>query len=366
MRVLVILLCLIAGGAAALSWINYQLAAADIGAINSVHYQQGVFENTQPIAAETGSKLADILYRSLTEERTAAAPVSPLPLTSLTRPQLDALPNKGVFYVKLGHSTVLLKIDGRYWLTDPMFSERASPFNFMGPKRFHAPALSIDALPPLAGVLISHNHYDHLDEASIRQLAAKVAMFYVPLGIKAQLVEWGITADQIQQFDWWQTTTNAQTTLVFTPAHHFSGRALTDRNSTLWGSWVVRTPDAAVYFSGDSGYFEGFAEIGRRYGPFDTVFMESGAYSVDWPQVHMQPVQTVQAFNDVKGRYLVPIHNSTFDLAFHAWYAPLEALEQLSKQQGFALLTPQFGETMSATEPAATTQWWRPYVQSTD
>lgn len=339
--------------------VNYRLDSTPAETFDSPQYQEGVFANTTPITGNTLAKFVEIFQRSITEERTAIRPANAIPVQALSTRQLQALPDSGVFFAKLGHSTVLFKINGRYLLTDPMFSRRASPFSFMGPERFHPMPIAIEDLPPIEAVLLSHNHYDHLDEDSIRALKEKTRHFVVPLGLKSQLLKWDIAARAISELDWWQQKQVAGITLTLTPSHHFSGRAFTDRNATLWGGWAINSAAASIFFSGDSGYFAGFKTIGEKLGPFDVAFMENGAYASNWPQVHMQPEQTLTAFRDVQGEYLVPIHNSTFDLAFHSWYAPLQHLEQQSRQQGVRLLTPRFGDVIEVSQPGVTPRWWQ-------
>ena len=284
-------------------------------------------------------------------------PDAPLPLQRLTRAELDAAPDRSLY--RLGHSTLLLKLRGQWWLTDPVFSERASPFSFAGPKRFHAPPIALDELPPIRAVILSHDHYDHLDRAAIKALDGKVEVFLTPLGVGDRLADWGIAPRKIHQFDWWQETVVDGLQLAFTPAQHFSGRGLGDGNRTLWGSWVLVDDDLRLFFSGDSGYFDGFAQIGRRYGPFDVTLLETGAYDAQWPYVHMHPPQTVQAHRDLGGRWLLPIHNGTFDLAMHAWDDPFEQVLRLAGEHGIPVATPIMGERIDLTAPHEGRRWWR-------
>jgi L-ascorbate metabolism protein UlaG (beta-lactamase superfamily) len=198
----------------------------------------------------------------LTQKPDTTVPRAPIPVQSLDAAALAAAPDASLF--RLGHSTLLLKLAGEFWLTDPVFSERASPFQWAGPKRFHAPPISIADLPPIKGVILSHDHYDHLDHAAVLELAPKVEMFITPLGVGDRLIAWGIPAEKVRQLDWWQQTSLAGVRLVAAPAQHFSGRSLSDGNSTLWASWVILAGDLRLYFSGDTGYHAGTCNPRRR------------------------------------------------------------------------------------------------------
>jgi L-ascorbate metabolism protein UlaG (beta-lactamase superfamily) len=284
-------------------------------------------------------------------------PAAPIPVAPLTRADLDAAPDDSLW--RLGHSTVLLKLEGRFWLTDPVFGERASPFRHLGPRRFHAPPITPQELPPLEAVILSHDHYDHLDKATIQLLATRARHFVAPSGVGDLLADWGVARERIRQLGWWESTNIAGLTLVATPAQHFSGRGLGDANRRLWCSWVIQSPRHRIFFSGDTGYFEGFRAIGERYGPFDLTLMEAGAYDERWAAVHMLPAQSLQAHLDLQGRWMLPIHNSTFDLAFHRWSDPLESLSQLAAARDVALLTPIIGTRLDLHAPQATPAWWR-------
>jgi L-ascorbate metabolism protein UlaG (beta-lactamase superfamily) len=282
----------------------------------------------------------------------------------LTRAQLLAARDRSLF--RLGHSTLLIMLQGGFWITDPVFSRRASPVQWFGPKRFHAPPISLDELPPLRGVLLSHDHYDHLDRATVRKLAAKTDLFLTPLGVGDRLERWGVPASKVRQFDWWQETRIDGIRFVATPAQHFSGRTLFDGNRTLWCSWsIIDAPSLneaeglRVFFSGDTGYSDHFKEIGRRIGPFDVTMVEAGAYDPRWAYVHMLPKQTVQAHIDLRGRWLLPVHNGTFDLAMHAWDDPFEQIARITSERGVSLVTPRMGERLNLGAPEPTEAWWR-------
>jgi L-ascorbate metabolism protein UlaG (beta-lactamase superfamily) len=289
------------------------------------------------------ANMLDVSYRYIFETQLNQVPTEPIPVYPLTRTELDALPNDQISAIRFGHSTVLLKIEGEYWLTDPVFSDSLGPIYFMGVERFHRSPLPISELPDIKGVLISHNHYDHLDRPTIEALEQKVEHFYVPLGNGQDLVDWGVKPDKISELDWWESANLGNLTIVATPANHISGRTLIDQNKALWSSWVLYSKAQRVFFSGDGGYSSLFKEIGDRYGPFDLTLMENGSYDPSWEKEHLMPEQTVQAHIDLKGNVLMPIHNSTFDLAFHTWNEPLERVSHLATERGINLAIPSMG-----------------------
>ncbi|HEV2539651.1 MAG TPA: MBL fold metallo-hydrolase [Frateuria sp.] len=314
------------------------------------------FRNQDPMRPAPATD-RNVMWDLLFDKPKNTVPAAPIPVRRLTRDELDAAPDRSLY--RLGHSTLLLKLRGHWWITDPVFAQRASPVQWMGPRRFHAPPIALRDLPPIRGVLLSHDHYDHLDRAAVRALARAGARFYMPLGVGARLAAWGVPASLIEQFDWWQGAEIDGLRITATPAQHFSGRSLADRNRTLWCSWVVEDGDVRLFFSGDSGYFSGFRAIGERFGPFDVTCIETGAYNRDWPGVHMQPEETVQAHQDLRGRWLLPIHNGTFDLAMHAWHEPFERIAALARTHRIALATPLFGERVQLDAPHPGTAWWR-------
>ena len=332
-------------------------STATTESIESPQRRDGKFRNVAPRSRPGLRKTFAIAWRVLTQKPDTTVPRAPIPVQPLDAATLAAAPDASLF--RLGHSTLLLKLAGEFWLTDPVFSERASPFQWAGPKRFHAPPISIADLPPIKGVILSHDHYDHLDHAAVLELAPKVEMFVTPLGVGDRLIAWGIPAEKVRQLDWWQQTSLAGVRLVAAPAQHFSGRGLSDGNSTLWASWVILAGDLRLYFSGDTGYHAGFKAIGERFGPFDVTFMETGAYDAQWPDVHMQPEETLQAHLDVRGRWLMPLHNGTFDLAMHAWHEPFDRILALAQSRAVPLATPAVGERLSLAQPQAGERWWQ-------
>jgi len=265
----------------------------------------------------------------------------------------------------LGHSSLMVNIDGYKILTDPVFEKRISIF---GPTRFNGDVpLDIQQIPQVDAVIISHDHYDHLNKYSLQRLIEKSNRFIVPLAVGALLLDWGVPRNKIVELDWWQEYRLDQNLMVAAaPARHFSGRGVTDRNKTLWASWVIKTPFHKIFFSGDSGYFGGFTQIGDKYGPFDMTFIECGAYGEGWPKVHMFPEQTVQAHLDLKGILLHPIHWGTFNLALHPWYEPMVRLTDAARSKNVKTAAPVAGETTVYGSRIPSARWWEHPMQLSD
>jgi L-ascorbate metabolism protein UlaG (beta-lactamase superfamily) len=350
---LALLCALVAGCAATAS------SACETPYAGSPQFKNCLFENPPNPQALPSASPWKIWSRFLVGSKTDTVPVDPIPVRTLDAAQLEALDRDAIHVIRLGHSSHLLKLRGKYWLIDPVFGERASPFSFIGPKRFHKPPIALEQLPPIEGLILSHDHYDHLDVETIEGLRERVQRYFVPLGVGARLQGMGVAAERIAEFDWWQSTRHADVELTATPAQHFSGRTLSDRNRTLWASWVIASGSERIFFSGDSGYFPGFKQIGDRFGGFDIALMENGAYDSYWPAVHMTPEETVQAFGDLRGKLLYLVHNSTFDLAFHTWRDPLERVAALADARGIALATPEIGEVLTLNRPRENKRWWQ-------
>lgn len=323
----------------------------------SPQFHDGAFKNVNPRQVVGTLENIKVFWNFIFNKPPHTEPTKPLPVRVLSTERLLQSPDNSVF--RLGHSSLLLKMKNKYWLTDPVFSKRASPVQWFGPKRFQDTPVTIDELPEIEGVLISHDHYDHLDYDAIMRLRDKTRHFLAPLGVGDLLRSWGVPAEKIIQLDWWQDYSIDGIKFVSTPAQHFSGRSLFDSNKRLWTSWAIVADDFRLFFGGDSGYFDGFSKIAEAYGPFDMAFLEAGAYDPGWRDIHMLPEDTIKAFRDLKGKWLFPIHNATFDLAFHRWDAPFHSIVTLASQQGISLSTPEIGEGVEFLKPSVEKQWWK-------
>jgi L-ascorbate metabolism protein UlaG (beta-lactamase superfamily) len=263
----------------------------------------------------------------------------------------------------MGHSSVLAEIDGRRILFDPVWGERCSPFAFAGPKRLHPAPLPLASLGPVDVVVISHDHYDHLDLPTIKALAGTDTVFAVPLGVGAHLEHWGVSPDRLHELDWNETTKINGISLTATPARHFCGRGLRNQQHTLWASWAVSGPEHRIYHSGDTGYFPGFKDIGARHGPFDATMIQIGAYSEYWPDIHMTPAEGMQAHLDLQGGrphgVMMPIHWGTFNLAPHPWSEPAEWSMSAAESAGVTMAAPRPGEPFEPAAPPVAEPWWR-------
>jgi L-ascorbate metabolism protein UlaG (beta-lactamase superfamily) len=281
-------------------------------------------------------------------------PLQPIPVIT-SRPAV-ASPLRATW---LGWATVLVEIDGRRVLTDPVWSERCSPSTLVGPKRFHAPPIALADLPSIDVVVISHDHYDHLDMPVVRTLAARGTRFAVPLGVGAHLERWGVKPAQIAELDWNEGVDIGNLRLTAVPSRHYSGRNPRHNNETLWASWVVRGPAHRFFFSGDTGYHDDFRTIGAQHGPFDLTLLKIGAYDETWESIHMDPEDAVRAHGELRGKVMLPVHWATFNLGFHAWREPPDRTLAAARKAGITLVVPRPGESVDLTAQLQPVQsWW--------
>ena len=328
--------------------------------VASPRFRDGLFHNTRPVTPglEPGSSFStmrEFFFGGQRRVPRAALPsVSPLELWA--RPV-----ETGLRATWLGHSTVLLEIDGYRVLTDPVWGDRISPFPLVGPKRFQPVPIGIDALPELDAVIVSHDHFDHLDYPSILALAKRDVRFYTSLGVGAFLSDWGVPDDRIVELDWWETARIPHGDLEITaaPSQHFSGRSLTGRNKTAWSSFVVRGATKRAFFSGDTGLTPEYEEIRTRLGPFDLVMLEVGAFHPSWGQIHLGPENALEALRLLGGGAFLPVHCGTFNLAIHAWDDPAETLFELAPKRDARLLMPKLGQPIETEREHALRAWWR-------
>ncbi len=298
-----------------------------------------------------------VLRRWFFEETPDKEPAAPVPLNPINPVFFDTTPSD-LRITWFGHSSFFIELDGQRILVDPVWGDHASPGRIFGVKRFHAPPIKLDAMPAIDAVVISHDHYDHLNEPTIKQLKDKVPLFVVPLGLGSHLEYWGVAPEKIKELDWWDEVSLDDVRLVSTPARHFSGRSLADRDATLWSGWAFIGRERRAYYSGDTGMFPGFQEIGERLGPFDITLMETGAYNSDWVDVHMGPEQAVAAHQMVRGNLMVPVHWGTFALAFHSWTEPVERVLAAAQKVGIEVATPRPGESVEFTDAVPQDRWW--------
>jgi L-ascorbate metabolism protein UlaG (beta-lactamase superfamily) len=319
----------------------------------SPNYKQDHFENPVPttVTLEGAS-----LFKMLREYRNRPADTAPGQPLPVVRTDLRALPADKDWVVWFGHSSYLLKIDGLHILVDPVFSPNASPVSFLA-KAFPGTNVYTAAdMPEIDILLLTHDHYDHLDYHTILQLASKTKHICTSLGVGAHLESWGIPVDKITELDWWESAGNVLH-FTATPARHFSGRTF-KRAGTLWSGFVLKTGGYSLFLGGDSGYGEHFKTIGDRFGPFDLAILECGQYGKNWPYIHMLPEQTVQAALDLKAAGLLPVHWAKFTLALHTWNEPIRRVTVAAKERGMPIATPLIGQPFQLKGPYPATHWW--------
>ena len=324
---------------------------------NSPQFRDGAFHNAAPPVERSGLSYRDVFREMLFgETKKLRHPSGPIPVIT---PETAEPAVAGLHITWYGHASALIEIDGARVLCDPVWSERASPAQFTGPRRLHAPPMALESLPKVDAILISHDHYDHLDMATVRALVrTQTAPFLVPLGVGAHLERWRVPAGRIIELDWDEYADVAGLRLTASAAQHFSGRTLT-RNDTLWTSWVIAGHSRRVFYSGDSGYFDGYATIGEQHGPFDAALIQIGAYDPAWPDIHMTPEEGVAAHLDLQAKLLMPVHWGTFNLAMHPWTEPADRLWLEAKAHDVSLAIPRPGERVDVDDPPSVDGWWQ-------
>jgi L-ascorbate metabolism protein UlaG (beta-lactamase superfamily) len=326
---------------------------------SSHQFKDGKFVNPidAPMMAE-GSTWKYIQKRFFTD-RPDPEPPGKLPVTPVQAGDWINTRKDSVSFAWLGHASILMALDGKTILVDPVLEKRASPFAWIGPKRFHPPPVKAGGLPPIDVVLITHDHYDHLEAPTMKQLKDSTGLFLVPLGIGALLEAWGIAPEKVVELDWWEQHVFGPLTFTATPGVHYARRGVFDGDERLWCSWSIAGQSRKLFVSGDSGYFDGFKKIGHELGPFDVTFLKVGSYDDMWKQIHMLPEEAVQQHRDLFGSLMVPLHWATFDLALHPWYEPIERALAAAEKAGQRVVAPLIGEKVDLDHLAEADAWWR-------
>ncbi|CAM4499025.1 MULTISPECIES: MBL fold metallo-hydrolase [Myxococcus] len=328
----------------------------------SPRFKDGMFHNTSLVTQGLKKGTAVSTMKEFICGGQRRVPTGVLPIVNPLEQWL--LPVQGGLRATwLGHSTVLLEVDGKRVLTDPVWGERISPLPFTGPKRFHPAPVTIGQLPPLHAVVISHDHYDHLDYPTILQLIPLGVPFVTSLGVGAHLEAWGVPPERITELDWWESAEVGGLTFTAAPSQHFSGRSVADRNRTAWSSIVVRGPHHAVFFSGDTGLTQEYVEIRQRLGPFDLIMLEVGAWDPAWGDIHLGPENALQAHDLLGGGAFLPVHWGTFNLAIHSWDEPAETLVKLAPTNA-PLIMPRLGQPIEPLQVQSIDPWWREVDQT--
>tara|TARA_B100000809_G_scaffold88156_2_gene86547 strand:+ start:6781 stop:7833 length:1053 start_codon:yes stop_codon:yes gene_type:complete len=323
----------------------------------SENWKDGKFQNLEETNMDIHlGKVPEIIYKQFTKKD--QKPKTNLPIIPFDKTAFLATADIAKF-IWYGHSVVLMRLNNKTILIDPMLGSDTTPIAPFENKRFSENSLSfIDSFPEIDLLLLTHDHYDHLDYDSIQKLKYKTKKYFVATGVKRHLVRWGVNADLITEFDWWNDKMFEDIKITFTPTRHFSGRGLTDRAKSLWGGWVLKTEKENFWFSGDSGYGDHFKKIGEQLGPFDFAFMECGQYNEDWRSIHMFPDESVQAALDANVKKGMPVHWASFSLSYqHTWTDPAEEFVKYSKESTFDYMLPRLGELFNYSETIQE-EWW--------
>ncbi len=312
-----------------------------------------------PVHTEMKVPMLKILGKMITSKAERVPEIAPGPFHTDTS-VYNTPPASGLRITWIGHSSLLIEIDGKRILTDPVWGQRASFLSFAGPKRFFAPPFALQQLPRLDAIILSHDHYDHLDKPTIKQLVNDTTPIYCSLGVSSHVLKWGIDSKRITEMDWMDAARiGGDCTITALPARHFSGRGVINRNQTLWSSFAIKGNKHNIYFGADSGFFPGFKDIGEAFGPFDLTMLEIGASSEFWANIHMGPERAAEAQLLLNSKLLLPIHWGTFNLALHGWTDPVEQIIQQAAEKGFSLVLPAPGEPLEIAGAAYNSGWWK-------
>ncbi len=330
------------------------------------NYKDGKFVNLERIAIEINFKSVTAMVREMLQPHPNVNPKKDIEVVPFPNELLNGSADSSTQVIWLGHSSFLIRLNGKTILIDPVFSEKTGPHAWMGRKKYNS-RMPIDLLhiPHVDAILISHDHYDHLDYESIIKLKDKTDRFFVPLGIGNHLKSWNVESNKIHELNWWEETSLDEIQIAFTPSRHMSGRGFTDQSTTLWGSWVLIGSNKNIYFSGDGGYGAHFKEIGEKYGPFNIALIECGQYNELWANVHMMPEESVQAGIDLGAQVVIPIHWGSYRLANHDWLEPIKRFTKKAKKINLPIITPQIGEQVFLDHPIRSIiNWWESEIYS--
>ncbi len=321
----------------------------------SAQFRDGVFANPQPLWNDVwGSMTAFMNYSPVA----SPPPEQPVAVAAGDGERFKTAPPSGLRITWLGHSTLVFEIDGKRFLTDPIFGGRASPFDWVGPAVWYGPPIALEEMPSFDAVILSHDHYDHLQRGTIERIKDWDTTFIAPLGVGAHLEYWGVPAARIVEVDWWQETKIGDVTITATPARHASGRHLLDQNHTLWAGYAIAGPSHRVFFSGDTGLFPAMKDIGDKLGPFDVVMVEVGAYDAAWPDWHIGPEQAIRAHGMLRGKVFLPIHWGLWSLAAHGWTEPAERVLAAAAKANATITIPRPGESIEPSSLPPLVKWW--------
>jgi L-ascorbate metabolism protein UlaG (beta-lactamase superfamily) len=324
----------------------------------STNWKNGKFENLVTTTMEFSfQEMPKLIYKQIFDKK-GRNPKQPIPVEAFDKAAFLAESDEPKF-IWYGHSVVLMRWMNKTILIDPMLGPNASPIAPFATKRFSENSLTlIDQFPEIDLLLMTHDHYDHLDLDSINKLKLKTKKWFVALGVGRHLEAWGIPSNTIQEFDWWDEADFEGIHFTFTPSRHFSGRGLTDRAKSLWGGWVMKSDKQNLYWSGDGGYGDHFQEIGKKLGPFDFGYMECGQYNEQWHQIHMYPEEAAQASKDAGANNVMAVHWAGFALALHHWKDPIERFTAHAAKLGLNVFHPKIGEIIHISGANHTKKWW--------